>query len=791
MRSPILYGLLCLSFSVNAQAPFQIKKGVLDLREVNMKDTAIFLQGQVYFHWNEFKTPDDLNTFSAVDDQFIAFPGLWTNQTENGEQLDFRGHATYAFKVVLRPDQANAEWGLYIQDMYSAYRLFVNGDEVASNGKVSAKQEDYVPYWLPLFRDFEAHSDTLNFVLHVANFHHSKGGISDVIRFGNKDLIETKFRNDQTYDYVLAASLLMGGLFFLGLFFFGREGRTLLYFSLFCFLFSYRVIGSVDYGLHYLFPDLSWYLSIHLEYLNIFGIALVSIKYTRHLYPEETHKFVINPLVGLSMLLLAGVLICPIHIFTQFPPFFVLFILLFIPYSLYVYIKAVIHNRPGAWFSLLSLVFMFITYGLDAVDFFGVGPAQNLLFFIGMVLFFFMQSLVLTYRFAISYKTAVIRAEEAATAKSDFLSVMSHEIRTPLNAVVGMSNLIESGKSMPEEVNTLKHAAQSLLVLVNNILDYTKIDSGKIEFEYLEVQMRDLVDKLVMIHKPEAESSDIELFIHIDDAVPCFVLCDPTRLTQVLSNLLSNGLKFTHEGSVSLNVLVVNEQNGKVTLRFEVSDTGIGIPLQKQQMIFDEFTQASQSVSRNYGGSGLGLPIISKLLKMQNSHLYLKSGEGQGSTFWFDLTFDKGDGSQQELLQPAQPKNQRLIKGKRILLVEDNPVNVVVARKFLSRWGVEVFVAENGEEALSNQEEVDLILMDLQMPDIDGYALTKMLRERGVVIPILAFTASALNDAKKRILEAGMNDYIMKPFDPDELYKKLVIYLTQPSLSKTSAPKAR
>ena len=408
------------------------------------------------------------------------------------------------------------------------------------------------------------------------------------------------------------------------------------------------------------------------------------------------------------------------------------------------------------------------------LDYFEVLRRNNLVLFIGYTSFFFFQSLILSYRFAMSYRKAVSDAEKASEAKSEFLSVMSHEIRTPLNAVVGMSNLLDARGEQKENVSTLKHAAQNLLLLVNDILDYTKIEAGKVEFEEVDTDLPELIERLRLIHSAKALEDGLDLKISITPEVPQFVVCDPTRITQVLSNLVSNGLKFTHMGSVQIKLSVVEKTPESVIILFEIIDTGIGIPAEKQAMIFDTFSQATTSITRNYGGTGLGLSITRRLLMLQGTDLKLESRVGEGSRFYFEQRFRLAQGEAKSNTQNKPWDEWDQLAGRKLLLVEDNPVNVVVAKKFLERWKTEVEVVMTGEEAMQVNIDHDLILMDLQLPDMDGYDISKKLRERGVTIPILAFTASALMNVREKISASGMNDYVIKPFDPEDLYRKIV-----------------
>ena len=586
--------------------------------------------------------------------------------------------------------------------------------------------------------------------------------------------VVSQFESDLAYDYILTGCLLMGGLFFFGLYFFGRHDHSMLYFSLFCIAYSYRIIGTANYGFHHIFPDLHWSVTLHLEYLTLYLSGYLFTRYVQRLYPDEAPAWLVDVFSYGSLLLILVTLVTPISFFTIFPVAYFIAIFTFIPITIWVYLRAIKNERFGAKFALFSLAALFLSFIFDILAYFEVLNRSNLVLFLGYTSFFFFQSLILSYRFAMSYKKAVSDAEQASEAKSEFLSVMSHEIRTPLNAVVGMSNLLDVKGEQKENVSTLKHAAQNLLILVNDILDYTKIESGKVEFEEVDTNLPELIEKLRLIHSGKALEEGLELKVEVADDVPNFVICDPTRLNQILSNLLSNGLKFTHEGSVLVRLSNLNETEEGVTILFEVIDTGIGIAKDKQEVIYETFSQANTAITRNYGGTGLGLAITRRLLILQGSELNLESEEGIGSRFYFEQTFKRGIGDVSAASGQSSWDQWDQLAGKRLLLVEDNPVNVIVAKKFLERWKTEVEVVMTGEEALEVEVDHDLVLMDLQLPDMDGYEISKRMRANGVKVPILAFTASALMNVREKISASGMNDYIIKPFDPEDLYRKIL-----------------
>lgn len=370
-------------------------------------------------------------------------------------------------------------------------------------------------------------------------------------------------------------------------------------------------------------------------------------------------------------------------------------------------------------------------------------------------------------------------AEANAQAKMHFLSVMSHEIRTPLNAIIGLSNLVKNEdvpEQLKENVDLIHFSSNNLFSIVNDILDWSKIDSGKMELERISMDIYKLVSSLSSSTRLLCEKKNIVFNTQIDPELPRWVKSDVTRLTQILNNLLHNAVKFTREGEVSLIVEyeTIKENWGRIS--FEVKDTGIGMTEEQQEKIFDVFQQADSDITRRFGGSGLGLAISKNLVNLMDSELRVHSEAGKGSTFNFDLDLEITE----ERENADEIDSSEVLKGKRILIVDDNQVNLVVAENFMKRWGVEYESVLSGQEAIDRiaEKAFDLILMDLSMPEMDGYEATEEIRRRGhVSIPIIALTASALIKNRGKVFASGMNDFESKPFKPVSLYNKLVRHL--------------
>lgn len=380
---------------------------------------------------------------------------------------------------------------------------------------------------------------------------------------------------------------------------------------------------------------------------------------------------------------------------------------------------------------------------------------------------------------------AIKAAEKAANAKSQFLSVMSHEIRTPMNAIIGLTDIllnIPQSEDAMEYLRSIKHSSDNLLMLVNDILNFNKTEVGKVSFEQIDFNLHEQIHELQKTLGLRARAKQIVFETEIERSVPQMLVGDPYRLNQILINLIGNAIKFTETGTVCLRVSLLNQNKDKLTLCFEVEDTGIGIPENKQDEIFERFAQASSDTTRKYGGTGLGLAITKNLVLQQKGAIYVKSTEGKGTKFTVEIPF-LGSVNKHIPLQESGFDKKSLDKSI-ALIVEDNPLNLLIIKKILDEWHMKYYVANNGKEALNvmKEHEVDIVLMDLHMPGMDGIQATSSIRNKDTEVlnpevPIIAFTADAFPETKIKVLESGMNDFITKPFKKEELYTKLVKHL--------------
>jgi signal transduction histidine kinase/CheY-like chemotaxis protein len=788
MRNSLFYlykkglAIFCILFVVQSLTAQTLKNGVLDLRQTNLDTAIITIQGDVDFYWQQLITNEDSLPASAK--KFRAyFPSLWgAIKTPSGQTLPDTGFASYAFTILLPKNHTS--FAFRVPDYYSNSKIFINGQLLSSQGEVGTSKQTSVPFWVKKTSSYYLPQDTLKVVLQISNFHLPKGGATKPLEFGGATNLRLHHDRDLGVDFLLSGCLLMGGLFFLGLAWFSKFDKAMLYFSLFCILYGLRLICNDNYALHTVLPNINWLFSYRMEYILFYICVGLFSTYIYYLYPQDASRSILNIMLGILTLMCLIVLTTTPMFFASLTTYFLIFILLFISYSIWVFCVAAYKKRPGAIFGLFGNCVAALIFAIIVLNYLKILPINKPVVIIGYIIFFFLQSLIISNRFSRYLIKAKEDAEAGLLLKNHFVATMTHEIRTPLNAVVGLSNIIKADfenkdlKKLSENIDSLAFSAQSLVGIVNNVLHYSKIEARKIEFENIPFNLIETATSVANSFKLLAKQKRIALNCILNNGLPNFVTGDPTNLKQILINLMSNAIKFTSEGGVTLSVSLMSSNNAqqKSTVRFCVEDSGIGINEKDLLKIFNPFVQADSSISRNYGGTGLGLSICNDILKIQNSKLEVTSALNQGTKFWFDIQFITAENQTEAPKTNNNTESAAPLKGLTILLAEDNELNAKIALNFLHRWGADVIRAVDGIEVIDKFEAqpFDLVLMDIQMPNRDGLEAARIIRRTNKTTPILALTANIGDEISREVAAVGMNDIIMKPFKPADLVDTII-----------------
>lgn len=760
---------VCLLFQLISSTGYAqpiAERGVLDLRNYNFQNSdPIPLDGDWQFFWNELLPPE--TPIRSVP-QLVSIPHLWNQYDE----LSSFGFATYRLKILL-PDN-HPKLSLSIPDVYTSYSLYVEEKLIATNGTVATTKEEYSPFWLPTTVNLDTFEEgEIDITLQIANFEHSKGGIKEFIVLGEERVLKNGQQTELGYDFMLTGSLVMGALFFFALFYFGKNEKTILFFSLFCLVYSYRIIGTDSYSIHYILPNFPWLLSVKVEYLSLYISSALFGLYVKNLYPEDGIKYLMNAFTTTFGIFSVICILLPPFYFTSLINIFFVILSLYVVYICSIMVRAKLNNRPGANFAFASVLVLALIFVIDTLDYFEITEEKLLISFISYVAFFFLQSLTLSYQFSNTLKVAKEEAESASVAKTHFLSTMGHELRTPLNAVIGFSELLLESKSEKEKTDyaqTIKKSGENLLSIINNILDFTKLESSDVELDYTPTHIPTMLAETIKVLGSLTDPKKVTLSFRFDDSLSDYIETDEARLKQILINLIGNAIKFTDEGEISVQVTTTESISEKNQILFIVKDTGIGVPESKMNLLFDRFSQINADRNRKYGGTGLGLAISKRLIEGLGGRIWVQSKEGVGTTFYFTITPRHVP---KRVIATLESKTEEIVEEQprehiSILIVEDNPINQKVAEKVLERLGFSSDLASNGFEAVEKvqQKQYNLVLMDMEMPEMDGIEATEhiiKLGEKASNPVIIAITANVSAEDRARCFEAGMRDFISKP----------------------------
>ena len=800
----------------------QADKGILDLSTIDLSRVgSVLLRGEWEFYWDTWIDPAQGASLIPFDRRYVPVPANWKTYTGLDPSPALYGKATYRLRVIT--DGKTHLYGLRLKRIYSAYRLFVNGMLVASNGTLKDRLEETEGQLAVRTVYFTSFIPTLEIVLHVSNPYYYRAGLLSPPELGTEQSIERVHVLAVASDvFLLGVITIMAAYYYILSFTLVKHRYSSLFFALFCTVVGLRVILiSGERFLYFLVPGLGLKIDMVLQGFGIYLLIPTFLSFIYFLFPARGNTKLIKFIGASSLLYLIATLVLPVrlhgYILTAYYPFFIGGL----AYMAYIIGYAMIKGDADAYLEGMGFLFILFTASYDMLVDREVFHGDYILP-LGLLCFIFIQSVILSGRFSRAFlrlealvqenkrildaletrveeRTADLRqvnehleearqaAEEANKAKTRFLQNMSHEMRTPLNGVLGYAELIRDTdpkgihRSYAEKII---EESKNLLDLINQILDLSKIEAGKLTLELVPFDLEELIRSVYDILVPLAEKKRIHFRLSFAPSLPSHLKGDPVRLRQILVNLVGNAIKFTHEGWVELKVEQQEAAGDRVILLFTIQDTGIGISKEFQSSIFESFTQAQVGLSKSYGGTGLGTTIAKQLTELMGGSISFTSEEGKGTTFWVSIPFQKVSAKQLE--KPASiPSEGRLpeLHGATILVVEDYPTTQKITRHHLESAGASVLVAENGLEGIKElgKHTVDCILMDVQMPQMDGLETTRLIRKLpiGKHVPILGMTASAYDEDIQTCLDAGMNDVLTKPLRKKDLLEKIRFWITK------------
>lgn len=770
------------------------KDGVLDLKNWNFKNQGIVkLDGQWQIYYNQLLTPEDFKKKSDLKKTgVINIPGNFSTYEYPEKQLDGKGYATYRLKVLTN----NAEnlYAIKTEFIQTAHKIWINGKLVAESGVVGTSKAEMIPKVATSTGALYNNTGELDIVLQTSNFYYGTGQI-DSILLGTESQISRYNAKKLGFDLFLFGSTIVAVIYHFAMFLRRKKNKAPLYFAIVCALVGLRTILVGERLIYSIFPNMNYVLNTKLLLWTFFLYIPMLVLFIDSFYPKIISKSIVkfSKTVGIAYFLI--ILLLPVVNYNNllFPfEIVALFLLLYILGNLsYRYFT----QGEGYPMVIVAVFILFITRLNDILYEYSIIQTDSYAP-LGMLIFILAQSYVLADRFSTAFSSVEEMTEKLKSVdrlKDDFLANTSHELKTPLNGIIGLSQslsleLPESlSKRNKETLNLIEASAKRLSNLVNDILDFSKLKNNDINLEMKAVDIRQLTNVIIKFCEPFIGNKDLKIINNIDYNTPP-IYGDENRIEQILYNLIGNAVKFTEAGEI----VVSTEESGDY-MEITVSDTGIGIPSEQINKIFDPYEQC-EGINRRYRGTGLGLHIARKLVRLHGGEIRVKSVVSQGSKFIFTLPKHNSCSHEIDRLQRDTDKeelNEMLDykenaecskevpkNGKRILIVDDEPINIRVLKHFLEQREYTVVTAANGREAIekvANDKELDLVILDIMLPDMLGFEVCTLLREKYSLLdlPVLIMTADNRAESLVVSFECGANDYLKKPFERSELLTRV------------------
>jgi two-component system sensor histidine kinase ChiS len=820
MKSPLLFQIsvfiLCALFlfsgcGVRQHTPRAVS-GQIDLSGWDFERNGnIGLDGEWEFYWQQLIEPVEFSSDSfAAEPAVMDLPKFWNRQTVGGEKLPKYGYATYRLRV--RLPEETAPLGMRLLDIHSAYKLWINGRLMLEVGEVGTDLKSTSPCHITKLLDIPSQVEEIEIVLQVASFHHRLGGVADKIILGEKQVLVRHQQIISGAVLFVVGSLFIMGIYHLVLYLLRPKDLSPLYFGIICLIFSVWEISMnpKERFLATLFPGLTWERLFQIDYLAFILCAPAFIMFIHSLFPKEARPKVLRVFQITALVFTLSVIALPGRLSIYSVPAYQIIAFFALIYMIVILLKAAKRKRDGSVFLLLGFaLFLIIVVNDILYD----NRIVQTGFFTPWAIFFLVlpHSFVVSIRFSRAFAAVEklsgeleeknIALSRLDTLKDEFLAKTSHELRTPLNGIIGLAESLINGiggkisEIAASNLSMIASSGKRLANLVSDILDFSRLKNRDIELRRIPVDIHAVAEGVLGVTRQLAAGKNLELINDIPPGVPA-VMGDENRLHQVLFNLVGNAVKFTDQGRI-----VVSAISKDSFLEISVSDTGIGIPAQKTENIFQSFEQVDASDARAYGGTGLGLSITRQLVELHGGRIRVDSQVDEGSTFFFTLPvsaeapasarekssdLSRAVDQTLESMDPVPPEKGDTSSSPdwdyQVLIVDDDPVNLQVAANHLSLEGISFQTVQDGAAALSRVESGErprVVLLDIMMPKITGFDVCQRLRKTwsASMLPIIMLTAGNRVADLVTAYEAGANDYISKPFTREELIARVKCHL--------------
>ncbi|TGL58380.1 response regulator [Leptospira sarikeiensis] len=811
-----LFCVLILVFQTGCKSVFssekkpEVENGILYLDkswDFGTKE-PICLQGNWIFYWSELyseiktslKEDLDPSGKSKSKIEFGYVPGIWNEHLNADKTHPGFGFATY--KMLLRLDKPEAGMAIKMLEASTAYNLYVNGKKVISSGTVGKTPETYKPLYRPnISQPFDLGTEN-EIAIEVTNYSHPKGGPWAKVFLGKKDDLISIRQNNVWLDLFISGGLFILGLYHLILFAFLRREASTLYYGILTILSMIRILITGERVLYSIFPSFDFEWGYRLELISVHFIGILFPLFIRQLYPDELSKRVVGFFIVAFSAIALVVLFTPLSIFAHTVPIFSILVTAACIYLIFVFLKAVRNKRLGAG---VGLVFFLLLFCVAINDMLYANMIITTAYFIsyGIASFFVAQAFMVSQRFSSAYKLSERLAHDLQESnqrlisldklKDEFLANTSHELRTPLQGIIGIADSLKRGvggplsESIERQLGMIVTSGQRLSSLVNDIIDFSKLKHKDLKLHLRSVDLFQAVNFTLELNRVGVNESKVRL---VNAILPEFpeLLADENRLQQILQNLVSNAIKFTEKGEIIVSAKIKALGLAEISVR----DTGIGIDKDEHQKVFEFFEQVDRGDSKNVAGAGLGLAISRALVALHGGEIGVDSSLGSGSVFYFTIPLVSGkiprsegkdlrnykEGSLQQSLGSLPKETTDSEKNARILVVDDEPVNLQVIQNYLSLRNISSVTAKSGMEALEilqTDTAFDVVILDVMMPKMSGLDTAREIRKtlNTLELPILMLTAKNQDKDLMAALNYGANDYLLKPFDFEELILRI------------------